>query len=272
MLQASVAGQWSTNPTDGIEFQMAEAGSLPNSVDLRAQLARITRNYVISDDDESEAVQVQQAKGFVESVLALTKNGTAVKLHEDPGHRLHYGATIWRCCRFLCNYFDERPAGFYQGKRVLELGSGTALAALAIASLGAKVIATDTSMALPLIRHNLELNPGVVENVQIAELEWYDAPKYISEFSPPFDFLIASDVIYNATAHRALVNVISLLASNNTTIYVAYQERGVPGSQEKFFGIMQEKGFIENQRFTKTEDGGAEGTLVLHVVLLSKNS
>ena len=74
---------------------MAEGANFSN--DLRAQLARITRNYVISDDDESEVVQVQQAKGYVESVLTLAKNASSVRIHEDPGHRLHYGATIWRC-------------------------------------------------------------------------------------------------------------------------------------------------------------------------------
>ena len=44
-------------------------------------------------------------------------------------------------------------------------------------------MATDTSMALPLIRHNLSLNPNVAENVHIAELEWYF-------FSPLFLALI----------------------------------------------------------------------------------
>lgn len=69
---------------------------------------------------------------------------------------------------------------------------------------------TDTNMALPLIQHNLDLNERLAANVKILELEWYtrclildrilmllryDAPKYISDFAPPVDIVVASDVV-----------------------------------------------------------------------------
>jgi len=238
------------------------------STHLRTQLAKITHNSLDDDDGNDEYTQSQKAQGMVESVFELRKNAKSIHIHEDPSHRLHYGATVWKCCRFLCEYFDGQPIGFFKDKQVVELGAGTGLAGLALASLGAQVALTDTSMALSLLRHNLALNGGIITgSAKVMELEWYDAPKLITtEFSPPVDFVVASDVIYNNTSHAVLAAVISLLCDSRTIVYIAYEERGVKGFQENFFSVMKNKGFSVAQEFCKEDD---ESDL-LHICILIK--
>ena len=65
-----------------------------------------------------------------------------------------------------------------QGKRVLELASGTGLTSIVAATLADSVTATDVNRGeiLPLIRRNSNLNRGVlaqIENFSVQELDFF---------------------------------------------------------------------------------------------------
>jgi hypothetical protein len=53
---------------------------------------------------------------------------------------------------------DRRQPGCWQGKRALELGSGTGLVGLTLAALGADVVVTELACALPLLAFNVRAN------------------------------------------------------------------------------------------------------------------
>ena len=67
-----------------------------------------------------------------------------------------------------------RPTG--AASRVLELGSGCGLVALALACRGANVVATERAIALPLLEKNVAANAALVERrggtLSCAALDW----------------------------------------------------------------------------------------------------
>ena len=64
----------------------------------------------------------------------------------------------------------------WRGLRVLELGSGCGLVALALACRGANVVATERAIALPLLEKNVVANAALVKrrcgSVACAALDW----------------------------------------------------------------------------------------------------
>lgn len=76
-------------------------------------------------------------------------------------HATRCDATVGACAVTNDNSF----AGIsLNGCRALELGSGTGVAGLAAAALGARVLLTDTESALPLLRRNVEGNATLLHD------------------------------------------------------------------------------------------------------------
>jgi len=73
--------------------------------------------------------------------------------------------TVWEAAVALYLFVlreEQSDRGCWRGKRVLELGAGTGLVGLTLAALGAEVVLTELSAALPLLRANVEANKEVV--------------------------------------------------------------------------------------------------------------
>lgn len=62
----------------------------------------------------------------------------------------------------------EMPSPFV-GKRIIELGSGTGIVGLLLASMGASVLFTDQACALPLLQHNIDQNREVNWRAQLGQ-------------------------------------------------------------------------------------------------------
>lgn len=99
----------------------------------------------------------------------------------------------------------SRPAGFWRGRAVLELGAGCGAAGLAVAALGAQVTLTDREPVLPLLYRNARLNPELL--VSVRSLDWEDAEAadfFVAQgrgmepnagIHQPFDVVIGTDVV-----------------------------------------------------------------------------
>lgn len=112
----------------------------------------------------------------------------ALEIAQDPVGTLAggNGATVWDSAISLCKYVTrqhELAPRCWEGKRVLELGSGVGLVSCVLAALGARVCATERRMALPLLEHNTSTNqPAIrrfceakgwgVGSVACMELDW----------------------------------------------------------------------------------------------------
>ena len=113
-------------------------------------------------------------------------DGDELQIWEDPRGTLAggNGATVWDSALAFATAVssggvdDDSVAATtdWRGLRVLELGSGCGLVALALACRGAHVVATERAIALPLLEKNVEANAALVKrrggSVACAALDW----------------------------------------------------------------------------------------------------
>lgn len=127
--------------------------------------------------------------------------------HDATGH------CVWTGARFLIQILTPILQSYFTNKKILELGSGTGLAGIAIATLFSleELLLTDSSTsALELCRHNCSINNVLNANVQA--LTWG-----ASISSTMFDTVFAADVLYDIQAWEPLLR----------TAYLSLRESGI---------------------------------------------
>jgi predicted nicotinamide N-methyase len=119
---------------------------------------------------------------------------------------LPYWAEVWPSGRALARAVAARRLG---GARVLELGCGLGLPALAAARAGARVTATDWSPdALAFVARNATLNGLEVET---APVDWRAAGELVTR--GPWDLVLAADVLYEARNVAPLLDLLPRLGA-----------------------------------------------------------
>lgn len=172
------------------------------------------------------------------------------------------GTKIWDCAIFLTRYLEDRARifpDFLRGKRVVEMGSGTGLGAylgcicLLIGSaltspsatvgfacrvLGANVVMTELDEVLQNLRANLKINHHINESnpdsMLATMLEWGKVPDaQTTLLRPPYEYIVASDIIYELVVIEDLVKSMVSLSSPGTTVFLAYRNRGLSEEREE---------------------------------------
>jgi hypothetical protein len=107
------------------------------------------------------------------------------------------GTTVWDASTVLVRYLQHSRVPL-EGRRVVDLGSGTGITGFAVAALGAKVTVTDQAQILFLLRQNLGVNEqsGAVPrgSVAVAEYSWGEDCAHLTAPSPP-DVVLACECI-----------------------------------------------------------------------------
>lgn len=126
------------------------------------------------------------------------------------------------------------------GKRILEIGCGTALPGILAAKFGAKVILSDNCMlpsTLKHVEHCCEvngLNPHSAD-IDVIGLSWGILLKSIFDIGS-LDYIIAADCFYDPSIFEDILVTISFLlnsaTSNLTKFLFIYQERASDWSIE----------------------------------------
>ena len=101
----------------------------------------------------------------------------------------------------------------------------------------ASVVVTDkdmrpTEMNLEQNRHNV-----VGSNISVSELEWGSS---VLTFDPPFDVILAADVVYIEEAFAELAQTLDDLSDPNTVIILCCKHRY--GRDDRFFQQLAESG------------------------------
>jgi predicted nicotinamide N-methyase len=116
-----------------------------------------------------------------------------------------YWSVLWRSGVALARELDGMPL---ECLRIVELGCGLALPSIAAARGGAAVLATDAcEEALVLAERNAQLNEVALET---AIVDWADPDELLRR--GPFDVALASDVLYERSSVRPLLEVLPRLA------------------------------------------------------------
>lgn len=151
----------------------------------------------------------------------------------DGGTALGFGASVYDAAFVLADHLHRggAPLG---GKRVVELGTGPGLVAVAAAMLGAaEVVATDgDEELLSLTEENLNDNvtriagEDVRRRCRVSQLMWGDS-EAVEAMQPPFDVVLAADVaaLVYEEHFSGLVSSLAGLSNENSIILLAYHRR-----------------------------------------------
>jgi predicted nicotinamide N-methyase len=138
----------------------------------------------------------------------------------DEEEFLPYWAELWPSGLALARYVAERDL---QGLRVLELGCGLGLPALAAAQRGAEVLATDWAEdAIELLRRNAERN-GLF--LRVARVRWSEPEPLLR--AAPWDLVLGADLLYEARNADQLAELLPVLGGE-----VLLAEPGRPYAKE----------------------------------------
>lgn len=140
-----------------------------------------------------------------------------------------YAITTWPCASLLSIFIACNPTQF-RGKRVMEIGAGTALPSIVCAKLGAaRVCASDRAEETDLLSHmhDMFVLNNVQETCKTLPLNWDDVETLDSEASNGIDVLLGADVFYCDEDFSTLCGLLSRVIDHNPhcVCYITYQER-----------------------------------------------
>lgn len=167
---------------------------------------------------------------------------------------------VWNSGILLTRLLDKinhLESSFFNGKTIVELGCGTALASIAAAKLGASTVyATDANQeVLNLAQRNIERNN--VSKAKTALLQWglFDA----FDFESCADVIIGSDLTYNPNTWRALAeSMVTVLKTGGIVIYLTLGHSGfnVGGELNGFAAVAENVGLEGVKKRSKIHVGG----------------
>jgi len=194
---------------------------------------------VTGSDDSPQPIQFSPAfRQLLQQSLARQSRSTAERIgipglvleetidpagHDDDDGT---GAFVWGAGARLARLLHRDPAlrAQLRGRRVLELGCGTAVVSIAaVAAAGARLaVATDLPSRLAAARRNIAANGAAAGGrllqqegaaVRAAALDWGEGAegvaRLVDEFGGPFDWVLGADLTYEPGAMAPLARTMA---------------------------------------------------------------
>ncbi|XP_039963309.1 histone-arginine methyltransferase METTL23 [Bactrocera neohumeralis] len=214
----AVATVTATTSTAGTQIASVGAGSNEIPEHIR-KFVFTNQNTVISSD-----------------TTALTEPLEKVEVQIPELLQSGYSFYTWPCAPVLAWFLWENRRNLV-GKRVLELGAGTALPGILAAKCGARVILSDSCIlpkSLAHIRKSCLANnlvPG--QDIEVIGLSWGLLLNSVFNIGP-LDLIIGADCFYDPSVFEDILVTISFLLERNkdAKFICTYQERSADWSIE----------------------------------------
>lgn len=169
------------------------------------------------------------------AAMAMSSANTAISVITIESPSREYGTYSWPCGPVLAQHiWDQRKS--IAGKKVLELGGGTAAPGITAAKCGALVTLTDADSPR-LMDHLMETcRLNNMEDVQVLPLTWGTFSEELLSL-PPVDYILASDCLYQSTNFEDFLVTVSYLMEQNSgcRLWMTYQERSSDTCLSYFF-------------------------------------
>jgi predicted nicotinamide N-methyase len=206
-------------------------------------------------------IHLHSIRNMDEALDAICKK-YAPKTPEEESKLLDlcpYFATVWPSARALAQFISERKKQF--NKRTgIEVGCGLGLPSLVAAQIGANLTATDFH---PDVEYWLIKN-ALLNQTKISYLKWdWTDPNPGPEITfGKYDFVLASDVLYEKQHPEYLVRALSRLVKPGGSVYLsdpgrAYLDRALLEFQKlafdsaEFYYEVEESSLIPEHRLEK---------------------
>uniref|UniRef100_K3WJ30 Methyltransferase small domain-containing protein n=1 Tax=Globisporangium ultimum (strain ATCC 200006 / CBS 805.95 / DAOM BR144) TaxID=431595 RepID=K3WJ30_GLOUD len=142
------------------------------------------------------------------------------------------GGSIWTSGQILAEHLQSQQARYralFQGKNVLELGSGTGYVGLmtAVCFEPANVFLTDLASHVACLERNVALNASVLRphvNVHVTELAWGSTVhetallEKLGDDNTHIDVILGTDVAYLRELYDPLLHTLRHVASQHTLV------------------------------------------------------
>ncbi|XP_074296439.1 uncharacterized protein LOC141626640 [Silene latifolia] len=195
-------------------------------------------------------------------VIELTVGNSKLTLQQDNAS-MHVGTSVWPCSLVLTKFLDRwsPPSNpndnqyssvlDFRNKRGIELGAGCGAVGMGIYLLGLNdVVLTDIAPVMPALKHNLKKNKQVLnKSLKTAQMYWANSTQ-MNALSPPFNFVLAADVVYLEDTVKPLVETMFGLVKDDGVVLLGYQIR-CPEADVLFWEMVKEVFEIEK---VKKED------------------
>ncbi|KAF9589397.1 hypothetical protein IFM89_023673 [Coptis chinensis] len=170
---------------------------------------------------------------------------------EQDNHSMHVGTSVWPCSLVLVKFIERWSTTTahaatspythllnFTNKKGIELGSGCGPAGMGLYLLGLEnIILTDIAPVMPALKRNLKKNKLVLgKTLKSTQLYWNNVNQ-INALHPPFDFVIAADVVYIEEIVGPLVSTMEMLVSEDGVVLLGYQVRS-PEADRLFWELV----------------------------------
>lgn len=208
-----------------------------------ARAARRKRQLVVQDRQEGGGSDPEEeAASLWENTYAFST--FSLRVREEFGGESCVGGTQWPGGVRVARYLDSIFGASLRGRTVLDVGSGCGLVAAVAARHGARVLATDKDIVLPLLMDNLRANGVLVEaeeaaglraqaaagvgdgcflpagRVVVEELLWGPGPGARHPLAP-FDVCIAAACLYQPKTIPLLLETLHALSDAKSVVLLA---------------------------------------------------
>ncbi|KAI4503338.1 hypothetical protein M0802_001560 [Mischocyttarus mexicanus] len=185
----------------------------------------------------SDGVASEKVKKFLfrsRQIHDNIQNDESLEIYIPEVLQANYNYYTWPSAPVLAYFLWEHREEL-KGKKVLELGSGTALPGILASKCGAIVTLSDSASlprSLQHIKRSCELN-GILSQVRIIGITWGLFLSNLFKLGP-LDLILGSDCFYEpALFEDIVVTVAFLLQKNpNAKFLCTYQERSADWSIE----------------------------------------
>lgn len=177
--------------------------------------------------DSDGDVDVPRRDSSPPDLVLLLEHRLATSLSE-------VGLQVWRGSLLLADYLLHNHKQF-KSRKVIEVGSGTALASIVAALCGAKVLSTDLDQAdiLQLMKRNVRRNKSLIQgSISVEALDLFgQINNVVSDFIKDTDIVIAGDIVYDNKVTEAFVDFIKTSMTKfeveNRSFIIAMEKRFV---------------------------------------------
>jgi len=176
----------------------------------------VQRHFQLQGDDREQVFDLSFARSDGTQKKAISFQCKGIK--KELGQTLaSTGLTIWRAAEHLCGFLMDHPE-VVAGRSVCELGAGLGIVSILLdkLSVAQRICATDGDEdTLALLIDNQIANDCTFD---AAYLLWGQtaAEDFASE-RPPFDVILAADVVYEEEQIAPLFETVSAIMSRTTT-------------------------------------------------------